>query len=276
MISSYMIFYLTLGFIGLIAPKMYTTAVNAGDASVQSSNSNENRGWQRGSILAKELIGIALLILLILCLFKFVIRPLEADSYTIRAFQAQDSKSRLALYKKTLSLSSVGKYQIIEQFTDYTMNAAQSALGTTLSIEDYKAELDFLKGQLEENIKESPLNLRAYLKLGEVCNSYARIGQNELTEAEIVLKQAQDLSPNNQQSYWTLAQTKLYEGDAEAAFTLAEKARALEPNRVQSNLISMQVAKIIGKNDVAEQIGQDLLKIDPSMEARVKQILGTQ
>ena len=191
----------------------------------------------------------------------------------IKSLRAQNSKERVSLYKKTLSFSSVGRYQVAEQLADLTLSA-RSGLGKTVSLEDYKAELDFISEKLEKSIKQSPLNLRGYLKLGQIYDAYVRVDPQKLSQAEMVLRRAIELSPKNQQIYWELIQNKLYQGEFNEAFSLAEKSLELEPERGQSHLIVIQVAKIMGDDELANKKAEEAIMINPSWEPKIKEIIG--
>ena len=290
MVSSYMIFFLTLGFIGLISSENYGPKTGVDELRVPERSEE----WRRTAVLrvrnnfkiqakrssssflsrfARQLTAVILFILLVFSLFEFVIKPLKTDSYVIKSLQVKSSKERVSLYKKTLNFSSVGRYQVVEQFADLTL-AARSELGNTVSLQDYKAELDFISEELEKNIKQSPLNMRVYLKLGQIYNAYVRIDPQKLSQAEMVLRRAIELSPKNQQTYWELIQTKLYQGEFKEAFSLAEKALELEPQMGRSHLIVIQVAKIMGDDELANKKAEEAIRINPSWELQIKEIIG--
>jgi len=291
MVSSYMIFFLTLGFIGLISSENYGPKTGVDEAVASSPpfavarvvdelrvrNNFKNQAKRIlssfSSRFARQLTALILFISLVFSLFEFVIKPLKTDFYVIKSLRAQNSKERVSLYKKTLSFSSVGRYQVAEQLADLTLSA-RSGLGKTVSLEDYKAELDFISEKLEKSIKQSPLNLRGYLKLGQIYNAYVRIDPQKLSQAEMVLRRAIEISPKNQQIYWELIQTKLYQGEFNEAFSLAEKSLELEPERGQSHLIVIQVAKIMGDDELANKKAKDAIRINPSWEPKIKEIIG--
>ena len=291
MVSSYMIFFLTLGFIGLISSENYGPKTGVDEAVASSPpfavarvvdelrvrNNFKNQAKRIlssfSSRFARQLTALILFISLVFSLFEFVIKPLKTDFYVIKSLRAQNSKERVSLYKKTLSFSSVGRYQVAEQLADLTLSA-RSGLGKTVSLEDYKAELDFISEKLEKSIKQSPLNLRGYLKLGQIYDAYVRVDPQKLSQAEMVLRRAIELSPKNQQIYWELIQNKLYQGEFNEAFSLAEKSLELEPERGQSHLIVIQVAKIMGDDELANKKAKDAIRINPSWEPKIKEIIG--
>lgn len=262
MVNSYLMFFLVLGFIGSIA--LTKEVSNQPAASPPKGTPHSLNPW------------IAVIILIFFCFsfFKFVIQPIKADAYTIDAIRSPDPKERVSLYKKTLNTSPVGKYQIREMFADTAINFIQSEAAKNVLIDDLKLELDFVSEELEKSIQESPLDFRAYLKLGKVYNIYGLIDPSKIPQAETVLEKALELSPANQQTYWELAQTRVYQGKFNEALSLAEKAVTLEPRVGQSHLIVIQVAKIMGDYELAQKKVEEAIKIDPSWEPELKTILG--
>jgi len=262
MVSSYMTFFLVLGFIGSINQE-----------TIPSQNYATRPRSKIGS-LVKKLISVIILIFFCFSFSKFVIKPLQTDSYVIETLQTQDFQKRLSLSKKTLETSPVGRYQIRDFFSEQLINLYESETGKTIPSELLRAEFDFTSQELEKSIKESPLNFRAYLQLGKTYIVFARFDVTKLSRAEEVLKRAIELSPTNQQAYWALAQIRVYQGDFNEALSLAEKTVELEPKLIQPHLIVIQIAKFMGNEALAKEKAERAIKIDPSWESRIKEILG--
>jgi hypothetical protein len=102
----------------------------------------------------------------------------------------------------------------------------------------------FIAGELENSVRESPLDFQSYLQLGRVYNSWSKFDKSKLTLAWDALEKAQKLSPKNQQSYWDLARTKLYQSQPDEAAVLARQAYDLYPNNAQSKTILEQINAI--------------------------------
>lgn len=264
MVNSYMMFFLVLGFIGSIA--LTEEVSNQSAAPPLKKTPGSLNPW----------IAIVILILFGFCFLNCVIQPLRTDAYVIRAIRAPDSNQRLNFYEKTLTTSPVGKYQIRETLADSLVTLSQKEEAKKIPKEDLIKEFEFLSNELEKSIGEVPLNFRSALKLGQFYNIYGRLDSSKLEIAEEVLNKARDLSPNNQQAYWALAQTKLYQGKFEEAISLAEKAVELEPRVKDSHLIVVRVAKLIGKYDLVKQKAEEAIAINPSWEPEIKEILEKQ
>jgi O-antigen ligase len=256
MINSYMMFFLVLGFIGSISARRMEIIV------------------RRKSINFP--IITAILVLFTFSFYGFVIRPLSADRNIINAISfPPGSQERLDFYEKTFGAGSVGKYQTRDFFLQSDLEFIQGDWTQKVSLESLKRELDFIIAEEEKTVKEVPLDFRAYLKLGQAYNLYTVLTNvSKLQEAEKVLTKAIELSPTNQQGYWGLAQTNIYQGKFTDALSLAEKAVSLEPRSFQANLVAIQVVKIIGDYDLAEQKVKEAIEINPSWETDLRQVLG--
>jgi tetratricopeptide (TPR) repeat protein len=247
MVSSYLMFFLALGFIAsMTVPKEMTAPEKV----------TSPRPW----------FFSVFLILFIPTFFYFIVQPLKTSYSTTAALQAPAaSEERLDLYKKALESSPLGKYQIREFFGQTTLDFAQSEGVRQVPAESFKKELDFVTEELEKSTKESPLEFRAYLRLGQLYNVYAvLIDPTKLSEAERVLGQAIEVSPTNQQGYWSLAQTRIYQGRFEEALSLAEEAVALEPELLQSHVIALRIAQIIGDDELVERKIKEAIEVNPA------------
>ena len=249
MISSYMMFFLILGFV----------------AKKEEVLESEIK-------LVNPFYLIPIVILFSLSFWEFCILPFRADAYVISAVKTEPfSEERLQLYKKALSMSPIGLYQVREFFTEESLKS----LSRTENVPKEKIinEFDFLAQELEKSVKKSPLNFRSCLKLGQLYNFYPRLGASRIKEAERVLEKAIKLSPNNQQGYWSLAQTRLYQGKLNEALSLAEKAVELEPKLERSHIIVLEIAKMINDPVLIDRKMKEALEINPAWEKDLKQIL---
>jgi len=273
MVNSYLMFFLILGFIARLPAPEAAGFGGQGSFTSQKEISPFGRYQKVGSF--KKSLVVIILIFFCFSFFKFVIQPIRTDAGVIDAIRSPSPTERVSLYKKTLDTSPVGKYQIREMFADTAINFIRqgSEAATKVSLGDLKLELDFVKEELEKSIKESPLDFRAELKLGQVYNVYSQIDPSKIPQAETILEKALELSPTNQQAYWELAQTRLYQGKFDEALSLAEKAVELEPRIINSHLIVVQVAKIMGNGELAKKKAEEAIKINPAWEPEFKKIL---
>jgi len=238
MVSSYLMFFLVLGFV-------VSFTVSRKEPLPQRFTSPEP--W----------VFSVLLISFILSSFFFVIQPIRTSRYTVAAIrQPIGSQERLDLYKKTLETSSLGKYQIREFFGQQILQIIQSERAREIPPEYFRNEFGFLTKELEKTTEELPLDFRSQLTLGKLYTFYAFLSDPpdsvKILEAERVLQKAIEVSPTNQQGYWSLAQVRLYQGRFDEALALTEKAVELEPDLINSYLVVIQVAKTMGDHELAE------------------------
>lgn len=269
MINSYLMFLLVLGFIGSIGFKeeWFQFLKNKLKRN-EIKNALRIDGFSRQPILI-----IVILFLFLLSFSKFVINPLRTDYYVIEALRVKDNLERLSISKKALETSPLGKYQIRTFFAEQFQGFLQGEAFKKIPPEQILSEFIFLEEELQKSIKESPLDFRSYLRLGQLYNDWAKFDSSKLMLAQTILEKAIELSPTNQQGNWALAQTKIYQGDFDQAIFLAEKSIELEPRVFQSHLVAVQIAKFFGKPDLAQKKIEKALEIDPSWESELKKIL---
>jgi len=261
MVSSYLMFFLVLGLVGAI-----------GNQETDDSYKKEN--WPIPIII----------ILFIICFVSFVIQPLRAGNSTIKAVNAKPfSEEKLSLYKETLALSPIGQVQIKEFFADSSLKYLEEYIKESPEWpeedrekikERITIELDFISNELEESVRKVPLNFRSYLKLGKIYNSYFRIDPSKILEAERVLNKAIEASPNNQQGYWNLAQTYLYQGKIDEALLLAQEAVDLEPTAERGHLILIQITSFTGNVEILREKVNEALLINEEWATNIASILG--
>jgi len=269
MISSYMIFFLILGFVGSLAAEN-----NDFDNRTQDENQGQRQDKKPNQAL-KQFIASLLFVFLIFSLFYFIIKPLKTDFYVIEAFKSKDPQRKLYFEKKALSSSYVGLYQIREQFIDGFANGLKAGKFKDVRVEDLKAHIDFLSREGEKTIKRVPFYFKAYLKLGQLYNAAVLFDASKLDQAENVLEKAIEVCPKNQQGYWELTQTKIFKRDFKNALSLAESALDLEPQMKTSWLIVLKIAKIIGDENLIKEKKEEALKVHPDLEGQVQKILSS-
>lgn len=237
MVSSLMMFALTLAFVAFLDV-------------FQRPRKASNR------LNAKSKWGLVILLAIFALSFNFfVFKPWQLDKMIIKAVQAQYQDDRLTLYDKTLQTSSLGKYQVTDFFTDHSQRLVQDNI-KNINREGGIKELDWAIKETEKRRKESPLDYRIVLKLAQLYNAIVLLDSSKLPLAEQYAQEAMEKSPNNQQSYWVLAQTKLFQQDSKTANELARKAIDLEPGVLRSYQVASQVAMISGNKDEAVEIAQ--------------------
>lgn len=256
MVGSLMMFSLTIAFVVFLA------TLQMPEKSKSHFTTAPNKVIVRGfTAKSKWPLGITLAIGL-LCFYYFLYKPWQLDKSTIKAVQSQYQDDRLALYDKTLNISSLGKYQITDFFADHSNMLVQSN-STKIGKEVAIKELNWAIQAMEKRYNDSPLDYRIALKLAQLYNGLVIWDYSKLPLAEKYANEAMEKSPNNQQSYWVLAQTKLFQQDPKTANELVQKAISLEPGVLRSYQVASQVAMISGNKDGAVEIAKKAVEVNP-------------
>jgi O-antigen ligase len=248
MVSSFMVFFLSLAFV----------------ASFE-------KDFEKKEIKKlSPLYLIFVLILFFVSFYEFVILPVLTDGYIILAIKEKiGTPERLKYFQKALSTSPLGKFQIRQFFAENEM----ANLDFKNLNENVKKEIEFLIEELKKSTKESPLDFRSFLRLGDLYNIYVFFEPAKVKEGEEILRKAIEISPKNQQGYWSLAQNLIYQGRIDEAISLIQKAVDLEPKFKNSHLILIRVLKIAGKEDLAKQKFEEAIKINPNWEEDLRKTL---
>ncbi|MFH1657302.1 MAG: O-antigen ligase family protein [bacterium] len=253
MVSSYMLWFLVLGFIAFLAEPSFRQRPDF--------YSEEESGRQK-EILAKSRrrtlnpwLGMAVLLMFLFSFNKFVIKTTQTDAYVIEALRSPIVDQRIDFYEKTLNASPLGKYQIREMFGNNALSLLQNKEKAGISEEDLAREIAYITKEMEKSVQESPLNYRNYLKLGEM---YA-VQSDRIADAEETFRKAIALSPSNQQGYWSLARIKASQGNKEEAVALVEKAIDLNERVVESHSRMIQIAFMLNDFELAQEKSKQAL-----------------
>ncbi len=251
MISSYLMFFLSLSFV--------------------ASLEKEIKSYEKQTSLHPLILTFVSLSFLI-CFTFFVILPTISSKSVILAIKAPPfSKKRILFEKRALSLSPLGKVQIRQFFAENFISAFYST--STLSSQGAIEELEFLIEELKKSVKENPLDFRSLLRLGQHLNILANFDQKRIFEAQEILEKAIQVSPKNQQGYWTLAQNLISQGKFTEAIDLAQKALNLEPELETAHSVLIQILKLSGEIDLAKKKLEEAVKINPKWEESLSKIL---
>jgi len=197
-------------------------------------------------------VAVALIIAGLVCFNNFVWRPFSTDRLAVRAVSARDIPQKLDLSKETLETSPMGRYQI-RLFFSHSWLQLMGDKEFVASISQPQAELvySYLANELEKSCRESPLDFQSRLELGRLYSSWAIFDKSKTALAENTLNEAMKMSPQNQQTYWELAQNRLYEAKFDEAIGFAQKAYDLYPGVPRAKTILDQIKKFKAQTDDA-------------------------
>ena len=234
MISSYMIFFLSLAFIAfLISPK---------EESFQPTYL-----MKKNSLL--PFLGALLIIITIITIYFGNIQPARASRYIIQGI-VSNLENSIPAFQKAIQTSPMSIFETPEQFsrkmTGFTFDQSQNKdiLGNGF---ESAAE------EMQKAIDKSPQDFRYYLLLGRHYNDFFQLTQDQekLSLAEKYLEKAIELSPENQQVYWSFAQTKIFQGKAGEAISLMQQSVDLDPYFGRSHWFLAMAYRIVGNYEMA-------------------------
>lgn len=234
MVSSYMIFFLSLAFIVfLISPP---------EEKIQPVQLEK-----KSSIYS--FIGALLIIVTIFTFYFGNIQSAQASKFTVQGLFYPLEQS-ITAFQKALEVSPMSKFEAPEQLSRRIVSlASQPDQNKELLEKGFR----LAEEELKRSISQNPLDLRLYLFLGKYYNNLYQLTNDskKLDLAEEALGKAAELSPKNQQVYWSLAQTRLFQGRQEEAVTFLQKAVDLDPQFTSSHWYLALTYKIVGKYELA-------------------------
>ncbi|MCD6233079.1 O-antigen ligase family protein [bacterium] len=245
MVSSYMMLFLVLGFIS-----SQTAKSSSSSAKIKTQN---------------IFLAVGIFLVFIFTFTKFVWQPAQANRFVIKALSSRSSQQRLSFYKKALSTSPLGKFQIRELFAQTTENIIKNH-PEEISKQDAIKELDFVANELEKDKEESFLNFKSMLRLAELYALYARIDPAKFPLFEKNAQESIALSPTNPQGYWVLSQAEIYQKQFKEALSLADKAISIEPRIFNSHRIAILIAKMSGDKKALEREINNALSVNPKWQ----------
>jgi len=237
MVSSYLMFFLILGFIG---KKEF------------QKNLSQKKLDEELSFFESFLIFF-ILITFIFSFVKFVFQPTMANLYFAQALRSQDISQKLDFFKKSLETSPLGKYQkrifFAETLSRLSLNKNYSLGLKKKIIENF----EFGVQELKKSIQDNPLDYRGYLMVGTLYHSWGAFDFSKLSLGEEILKKALKINSKNQKTYEILTNIKIRERKYNEAMKFAKKAVEIEPRFYKSHLLLFWTAKIKGDKKLAKK-----------------------
>ena len=236
MISSYMVLFLSLAFINFLISRREE---NSQTVLPEKSNS------------LYSLFGAVLIIVVVSTLYFGNMRVAEASRLTVRGLSLPLEQS-LPAFQKALTTSPISQFETVEQLsTRIVALASQQNQNKELLDQGLKSAED----ELKDSIAKNPLDFRLQLFLGKFYNNLYQLSGDKakLDLADEWLKKAGELSPKNEQVYWSLAQTRISEAKLDEAIEFVKKSVELEPRLGQSHWYLALTYRIAGKYDLAVQ-----------------------
>lgn len=245
MISSYMIFFLTLAFVCFLIQGERPKTV-----------SQEEETKEKG---ISPFLGALLIITTLFTLYFGNIQSSRASQYVVRGISLPLEESLLA-FQRAIKASPMAVIETPEQISKKVTNlVSEDDTDKQLLVEGFA----LAEKELKKSIERNPLDFRTYLILGKQYNDlyYLTGDQEALNKANETLSKARELSPNNQQVYWSLAQTFLAQGSEDEAVEAMQKSVDLDPNFPQSRWYLAMAQKAVQNYESAWESVKEAEKV---------------
>lgn len=240
MISSYMIFFLSLAFVYFL---------------IQGGNLQPlpQREGKTGRVF--QFFGTVLIIITVFTFYFGNIQSARASHYTVLGVVFPLERA-IPAFQKAIESSPMSIVETPEQFS---RKVTDLVFDKNVDKELLKNGFELAAIEMKKSIDKSPLDFRAYLILGREYNSFYLLTQDKekLEQAEIYLKKALEISPKNQQAYWSFAQNRLLQDKEEEAIDLMQKAVDLNPKFGESHWNLAMIYRAIGQHKLALEKVED-------------------
>ena len=256
MVSSYMIFFVSLAFVYFL--------IQGKDLQPLSQTGNNKIEAYRLTI------GILLIIITLLTIYFGNIQSALASNYTVKGIVSPLEKA-IPLFQRAIGVSPMSTFETPEQFSrkmdDLTFEQEQNK-------ELLKNGFELSSEEMKKSIANSSRDFRLYLILGRHYTNFYYLTQDpeKLNLAEEYLNKAAELSPRNQQVYWSLSQVKLAQGKEEEAINFMQKAIDLEPQYARSHWYLAMTYRAVGNYELALEKIRDAEKYGYNWKEKLEDV----
>ncbi len=234
MVSSYMMFFLSLAFINFLIEG-------------ERSETMPQKDFKMGGVCS--FLGALLIIITIFTFYFGNIQPARASRFAVRGL-SYPLEQAVPFFQMALDASPMSKFEVPEQLSTRIISLASQPDQNKALLEE---GFELAEEELKKSIDQDPLNFRLQLFLGKYYSNLFQLlsDKEKLDLAEEWLEKSVELSPENQQVYWSLGQTRLFQGKTDEAVEFMQKAVDLEPRFAQSHWYLALTYKIVGEYELA-------------------------
>jgi tetratricopeptide (TPR) repeat protein len=222
------------------------------------------------------IIGIIIL-LSIFYINYFVINPYKSSGYVLEAFNENPNiDKKKEILEKAIYTSPLGRGHIIKNLSLRVFNKERFDSNSL-------KEVEFFIDEVKDELTSVPIDYNNKVILGRLyllyVNIFIAINEKNITEeitiealkyvdmAGEIFEEAIEISPNKQDAYWYLAETRVRQGKVEEAFSLSQKAVELEPKILNSHIYLIRIAKdILGDRELALEKVREAQEINPNWD----------
>ncbi len=236
-IASYLLFFTMLGFIhSLTATKSLRWLERA---DIQSEN----------TVVVRDYIFLPIIAILFGITLYFVnIRPIQANTRLIAAMTGCSGGGTLSanLYARALDMD---QYMINQEIREQLLGCANGVIGSGLSTDVKQSFYNLALKEINEQIKTSPLDARAYVIGGSFLN---QVG--DWQDGRSILEKANELSPHKQSLIFELATNYINSGKEKEASVLLQQAYESAPENTTAKIGYVSTLVLTGQEKKAQEL----------------------
>lgn len=270
-LSTYLLFFIFLAFISYT---IYLWKEEPEYASVPHLKNNQGAFFPFAQ--GKFIITAAILSILFFASFNYLHwKPIRASKLLIQGLSLFQSRAPfpnvMAVFKEALALNTFGTTEVREQMGTMVMSVISDG---NYSDEEKKELVVLAREELQKEIAHPYKDVKHLLFLGAILSRAQILDSRYGPEAEILLKEALELSPTKQSLYFELAQLYASQGRLADATDVLKKAWLLEPNFNAAKVNLFMIASAAGKLDVMAEVfaSIDIKTVDANNLERLGQI----
>ncbi|MAF43233.1 MAG: hypothetical protein CMI54_03560 [Parcubacteria group bacterium] len=237
MINSYLVFFLSLGFISFLA-------------------FNDKREESDDKIPKPVHPAILMMIIIVMGGIFWLgnINQARSGIAVVGVVNPQNNLEKSTVYFRESLNYFMEKYETRETFT----RKVSRLIFNRDFDDDQKAlviAIELAEKEMAKSAEENPLDFRTHLFLGKLYNNSYIISRNKekLELAQKTIETAIIMSPYNQQGYWYLGEIKLVQGKREESIDLFQKAIDLEPRAGKSHWFLGLLYQMLGENELTSK-----------------------
>jgi len=214
--ANYFLFFISLGYINYLS----------------YGSEEEKEKQELSQHTASPFLIAILLIIAVIIAYQTGIKPARANYASTRAIIAgQSSNAQLAFnkYKEALAYGSPqGAYEIRNKLAAFVIQVVDSMRQKGQDVDP--AILNYTIGEVDKNVEKYPLDTTPYLYVGRLNILLIGKDDNAPAKAEASIQKAIDLNPKNPRIWYEMGQARLSAKDFQGSYDAFKNALDLNPS----------------------------------------------
>ncbi|MFH1456769.1 MAG: O-antigen ligase family protein [Patescibacteria group bacterium] len=219
---------------------------------LEKTDYKENMEIERltDNIIIKIIIICVTLVLIILSVIYFNLRPLKANEKAILGLIAGSSgniEESVKFFNEAIAMNTYQNSEIRQKVVDIIVGHGKSK-------ENFEYAIDLIKN----NIKEHPIDVQNYLYLIMLLNKSGSLDQNNFVQAVKVGKEALKLSPTRAQIYFEMGRAEFSQLHFENGIAYFKEAVKLNPSTMESQWNLLTAYSLVVQNNNADHVKNNM------------------